>query len=103
MCDRILLINEGRNLLYGRLDDIRHRYAGEEILVRTAEDLPELQGVVSTLALNGSTKLMLGPGQTPQSILQSLIDQDYTLEKFEIAMPSLDEIFIRAVREGENG
>lgn len=103
MCDRILLINEGKNLLYGRLEDIQRRYAGEEILVRTTEELPEFQGVVTSVSLNGSAKLTLGPGQSPQSILQSLIDQDLTLEKFEIAMPSLDEIFIQAVREGENG
>lgn len=102
MCDRILLINEGRNLLYGRLEEIQRRYAGEEILIRTAEGLPEFQGVVSSVSLNGSAKLTLGPEQTPQSILQSLIDQDFTVEKFEIAMPSLDEIFIRAVRAGQD-
>ncbi len=102
MCDRILLINQGRNLLYGPLEEIRRQYAGEEILVRTVEELPTLKGVESTVSVNGSAKLTLGPGQTPQTVLQSLIDHDLTLEKFEIAMPSLDEIFIRAVREGES-
>jgi len=103
MCDRILLINQGRNLLYGRLHEIRRRFAGEEVLVRTAEDLPALNGVESSVSVNGSVKLTLGPDQTPQTILQSLIDHDLTLEKFEIAMPSLSEIFIRAVQEGESG
>jgi len=102
MCDRILLINQGRNLLYGPLDEIRRQYAGEEVLVRTVEELPTLKGVESTVSVNGSAKLTLGPGQTPQTVLQSLIDHDLTLEKFEIAMPSLDEIFIRAVTEGES-
>ncbi len=103
MCDRILLINHGKNLLYGRLEEIRRQYAGEEVLIRTAEELPPLEGVESSVAVNGSAKLTLAPDQTPQGVLQSLIDHDLTLEKFEIAMPSLDEIFIRAVREGEVG
>jgi len=103
MCDRILLINQGRNLLYGRLDEIRRRYAGEEIIVRTTEELPPLDGVATSVSVNGSAKLTLAPDQTPQLVLESLIEKDLTLEKFEIAMPSLDEIFIRAVREGESG
>jgi len=102
MCDRILLINQGRKLLYGRLEEIRRRYAGEEILIRTTEELPALDGVATSISVNGSAKLTLAPDQTPQMILQSLIEKDLTLEKFEIAMPSLDEIFIRAVREGEH-
>ncbi len=102
MCDRILLINQGRNLLYGPLEEIRRQYAGEEILVRTVEKLPILKGVESTVSVNGSAKLTLSPGQTPQTVLKSLVEHDLTLEKFEIAMPSLDEIFIRAVREGES-
>lgn len=100
MCDRILLINQGRNLLYGPLEEIRRQYAGEDVLVRTVEQLPALEGVESSVSVNGSAKLTLAPGQTPQTVLQSLIAHDLTVEKFEIAMPSLDEIFIRAVREG---
>ncbi len=100
MCDRILLINQGKNLLYGPLEEIRRQYAGEEVLVRTVEQLPALEGVESSVSVNGSAKLTLAPGQTPQTVLQSLIAHDLTVEKFEIAMPSLDEIFIRAVREG---
>ncbi|GMR11656.1 MAG: ATP-binding cassette domain-containing protein [Anaerolineae bacterium] len=103
MCDRILLINQGRNLLYGRLDAIRRQYAGEEVLVRTVEDLPILKGVESSVTVNGSARLTLGPGESPQSVLRRLMEYDLTLEKFEIAMPSLAEIFIRAVREGQNG
>ncbi|MFV1858913.1 MAG: ABC transporter ATP-binding protein [Anaerolineales bacterium] len=103
MCDRILLINQGRNLLYGPLDEIRRQYAGEEVLVRTVEDLPVLKGVESSVTVNGSARLTLGPGESPQSVLRRLMEYDLTLEKFEIAMPSLAEIFIRAVKEGENG
>ena len=59
--------------------------------------------MATSVSVNGSAKLTLAPDQTPQMVLESLIEKDLTLEKFEIAMPSLDEIFIRAVREGESG
>ena len=50
---------------------------------------------------NGETRLMLADGTAPQDILQALVSRDITLEKFEIAVPRLDEIFIRVVEEGD--
>jgi ABC-type uncharacterized transport system ATPase subunit len=34
-------------------------------------------------------------------VLQALLAKGVTLEKFEIALPTLDEIFIRVVEEGD--
>jgi len=40
LCDRIILIDEGRDVLYGNLDDIRKQYTGHAVIVSTTEDLP---------------------------------------------------------------
>jgi ABC-2 type transport system ATP-binding protein len=101
LCDRILLIDEGRDLLYGNLDQIRRQYSGHAVLVRLAGDLPGLEGVEQVLPHNSATKLMLAEGTSPQDVLQSLIAEQATVERFEIAVPTLDEIFIRVVEEGD--
>jgi ABC-2 type transport system ATP-binding protein len=101
LCDRILLINRGREVLYGDLHDIRHQYSGHAVLVRADGDLPSLAGVESALAQNGDIKLTLAEGVSPRDILKRLVEHDLSLEKFEIAIPSLDEIFIRVVGKGE--
>jgi ABC-2 type transport system ATP-binding protein len=100
LCDRILLINEGRAVLYGNLDEIRRRFSGHAVLVRAGDELPALPGVESVMPHNGDQKLTLAPGATPQETLKALLARDVVLEKFEIAIPTLDEIFIRVV-EGE--
>jgi len=102
LCDRILLINDGENVLYGNLDEIRQRFSGHAVLVRTAGELPELMGVKEISPHNGAIKLTLMEDTTPQEVLKTLTAQDVILEKFEIAVPSLNEIFIRVVEEGDS-
>lgn len=59
-----------------------------------------LAGVESITHHNHDTKLTLAKGTTPQEVLGALMSQNVTLEKFEIAVPTLDEIFIRVVEGG---
>jgi len=99
LCDRILLINEGRDVLYGDLNEIRRSYAGNAVLIRTPGQVPVINGVEHSLASNGSVKLILEEGTSPQDVLYRLIEKDIVLEKFEVAVPSLDEIFIHVVEE----
>ena len=100
LSDRILLINEGKNVLYGNLDSIRRDYAGHEVLVKTDGDIPSIPFVESMVQHNSATKLTLTEGSTPQDVLGALVSKDVPLEKFEIALPTLDEIFIKVVKEG---
>jgi ABC-2 type transport system ATP-binding protein len=103
LCDRIVLINDGRNVLYGNLDEIRHRYAGDALLVHTAAKLPPLSGVTQVVPHNGDLKLTLSPGTKPQTVLEALVAHHVTLDKFEVATPSLDEIFVRVVVAEQQG
>jgi ABC-2 type transport system ATP-binding protein len=96
LCDRILLIDEGRNVLYGELDQIQRDYSGHAVLVRVVGDLPEMAGVKAVTDHNGALKLTLSANTNPQDILQQLVNRT-VVEHFEIAVPTLDEIFIRTV------
>ena len=100
LCDRILLIDDGRDLLYGNLDEIQRRFSGHAVLVRVVGDLPTMAGVVDVSPQNSAVKLTLAEESTPQDLLRALMAQDLVLEKFEIAIPTLDEIFIRVVEGG---
>ena len=99
LCDRLVLINQGRVVLYGALEEIRRRYEARAVLVRCQNPLPAvIAGAAGRERLNGVTKLILAQGATPQDVLRSLIEQDGIIEQFEIAIPTLDEIFIRVVQ-----
>jgi len=103
LCDRIVLIAQGRNVLYGKLGEIRRRYAGNALLVRAVGELPTLAGVEQISPHNDALRLTLAPGVTPQAVLAQLVAQGVPLEKFEVATPTLDEIFIRTVNAGQAG
>jgi ABC-2 type transport system ATP-binding protein len=103
LCNRIVLIDHGRNVLYGELDDIRRRFAGDALLVQAPTVLPHLDGVRQVSAHNGAVQLSLAPGGSPQDVLAQLVMLRVPVERFEIAVPTLDEIFIRTVSAGTAG
>jgi ABC-2 type transport system ATP-binding protein len=97
LCDRILLIDDGRDMLYGELDAIRRQYSGHAVLVRSVGELPAVPGVKEVTEHNGAIKLSLAEDTTPQDVLHAFVAKDVVLEGFEIAVPTLDEIFIQVV------
>lgn len=99
LCERLLLINHGRVVLYGQIEEVRRQYASRAVLVRSESPLPELVEVERVERHNASLKLHLAPGVTNQEVLQALVARGVNLEHFEVATPTLDEIFIRAVQE----
>jgi ABC-2 type transport system ATP-binding protein len=103
LCDRIALIHEGRNVLYGDLDRIRRRYAGNAVLLQTDDALPALAGVTDVSRQNGDYRLTLAQGTTPQAVLERLVSSGVQVDKFEIAMPTLDEVFVRIVTGAGKG
>ena len=100
LCERILLIDQGRDVLYGKLDEIQQRFSGHAVSVRARGELPAIQGVREILPHNNAVKLLLEDQATPQDVFQALAASGIIVDKFEIAIPSLDEIFIRVVAEG---
>ena len=99
LCNRIVLINQGRNVLYGDLAQIQREHSGHAVRVKLDGELPALAGVQAVTSHNDTLQLTLDQETSPQEILQQLVSQQCVIERFEIALPSLDEIFIRVVGE----
>jgi ABC-2 type transport system ATP-binding protein len=100
LCDRILLIDHGRDVLYGDLEGIRKSYAGHAVVVHAPDELPMVPGVERISSRNGATLLTLAERTRPHEILQALVAHGVMLDRFEVAVPTLDEIFIRVVKGG---
>ncbi len=102
LADRIALISKGQTVLYGGLDEIRRQYASDAVLIRTPQALPTtLPGVREISPHNSSTMLKFAPGSNAQDVLKGLVEKGIFVEQFEIAMPTLDEIFIQVVKDEE--
>lgn len=97
LCDRILMINNGQDVLYGDLNEIKARYRGNAVLLDFEGELGELPGVISKRAHKGYTELVLDGKTTPQQVLAYLMDRGTVINRFEVATPSLNEIFLKEV------
>ena len=99
MCDRILLINEGRRVLYGPLEEIKARYAEHAVLVRCSGPLDSLVGARRIEERERDRLIVLEDDVSPQDILRQLVEREIPVQRFEVATPPLEEIFIRVVEE----
>jgi ABC-2 type transport system ATP-binding protein len=101
LCDRILMIDNGRAVLYGGLEETRAKYRGNSVIVDFEGELGEVPGVAARRAHKGYVELVLEQNATPAQVLERLVNSGISINRFEIATPSLNEIFLRVA--GGNG
>jgi ABC-2 type transport system ATP-binding protein len=101
LCDRIVLINKGCTVLYGDVEQIKRDFAGNAVVVEGQGDFEGLPGVLEARREDGAWHLALTPGVSPQDVFQSIAAREgVKVERFEIAEPSLDDIFVAVVQGG---
>ena len=102
MCGRILLIDHGRRVLYGPLDEIRERFATNAVEVDLKGELDEAPGIRRLIPRNGGYRLLLEEGVEPEQVLRTLVNMpQITVDRFERVRTSLDEIFVQVVQAAE--
>jgi len=97
VCDRILMVNDGRSVLYGALDDIRSEHRGHAVLVKSDAEVPQVPGVAQRRVHKDHTELILEDASTSQQVLEELVKTGIPIDRFEVATPSLNEIFLQVV------
>ena len=100
VCDRALMINRGRMVLYGAVRELRRRHADHAVVVRTEDSLQGIPGVRDTRSVNGEHVLTLEPDATPDGVLAALVQRGASIESFAVATPPLEDIFVKVVSEG---
>jgi ABC-2 type transport system ATP-binding protein len=95
MCDRIFMIHKGRKVLDGTLDQIQASYGEDTIRVRTASGNGALSGLpgVEWVKDQGNYQEVRYQ-RDPQELLHALVEMG-PVYRFEIARPSLHDIFVR--------
>jgi len=96
MCDRILMLNAGTVVLYGRLDEIRQEF-GLSLEVRYEGRLPHLDNVVSISDSGNAAELVVAKETDTRDLLLTLAAQ-VAIRKFEIKQRSMNEIFLEVCR-----
>jgi ABC-2 type transport system ATP-binding protein len=99
LCQSICLINHGRAVLEGDLNQIKARYGRFNVQIKYEGDsrfLHETRLVQSFNDYGNYVEVRLAPGADAQELLR-LASSSARLSRFELMEPSLEEIFIDVV------
>jgi ABC-2 type transport system ATP-binding protein len=106
LCDWIFMIYKGRKVLDGTLREIQEEHGSDVVRVRVAwpngadRRLGDLPGVIGVTDFGNLQQLRLGPGADHQKLLEALMVRG-RVERFEVAPPSLRDIFLQIAGGGE--
>src|SRR5262249_19098216 len=105
MCDFVFMIYQGKKVLDGTLEQIQDAYGSDtvRVLIEGKPGLDDLPGVVKVTDFGRWQELRLERSANPQSLLGRLMERG-SVRHFELARPTLHDIFVRiAGTGGENG
>ena len=95
LCDRVLMVNHGRAVLYGQVAEVKERYRNNSLFIDWDGPHDRVAGVAHWEDRGPYWEAFLADGMVPEGILQELLALGGTLKLFQISSPSLNEVFIK--------
>jgi len=103
LCDRVALIDRGRLMVYGPVDEVRRRYSRPEVRVGTRDRPPDVPAVTEAVQEAPSVwRLTLADGAAPADVLGALVAAGAAIERFEPILAPIEDVFVRVVQEGRS-
>ncbi|MDH7606014.1 MAG: DUF4162 domain-containing protein, partial [Melioribacter sp.] len=106
MCDYVAIIDHGKLVLKGPLDEIKSKYAKRNVSLTYEGDISFLKGhpiVEKVEDFGNTTGIRLKEANQTQELLKLLIEKNVIIKKFDANDISLHEIFIELVgKDDEN-
>ena len=97
ICDHIALINKAQTILEGPIEEIKKKFANNTYEVITTDKVLNENDYFSIISQKETNySLLLKEGKTQQEALQSIIQQTEIIS-FRKEIPSMEEIFIKAI------
>lgn len=101
-CTNILILNKGKTVLQGNLTEIKNTYPANKVLLITKENIEDKIKEASLCILlkkENEYEVKIDNEEQAYNLLNSLVNSNIKIEKFEIKKPSLHDIFIEKVGE----
>ena len=101
ICEEIVLINKGQNVLQGKVKDIKYAYKDNLFRIGFDGSLPAgiLDGLELVQQSDDSVTVKLPDASYSNPLLRRWIDQGIRIHSFQEILPSLNEIFIKRVED----
>lgn len=95
-CDNILIINNGKVVLYGNLKEIKHNYVRDKLLVSSKDSnkiLNDNKVNKNIEVLNDYLLIKLDDCNSKKSVM-SYLTKTYEIDEIKVYEPSLNDIFV---------
>lgn len=95
-CDNILIINNGKVVLYGNLKEIKHNYVRDKLLVSSKDSskiLNDNKVNKNIEILNDYLLIKLDDCNSKKSVM-SYLTKTYEIDEIKVYEPSLNDIFV---------
>lgn len=99
VCEFMVLINQGKNVLEGSVKDVKNQYKENLFKIDFEGELPA-ESLAQTKIItqkNQSITVQLNEGDDSNALLRHLIQKNVHIHSFNEILPTLNEIFIRKV------
>jgi ABC-2 type transport system ATP-binding protein len=103
LCESIAIIDRGKVVVHGSVRDVKRAMGRRVVRLATDGDgngsawLPTLDGVRLIAQREDFAELAVPDGTDPELILRAALERGERVTRFEIADPSLEEVFIEHV------
>jgi ABC-2 type transport system ATP-binding protein len=97
LCDRIFMINHGKQVLYGSLDEIRKSYTTYEVLMDHEAETNELDCIDSITRSAQGQCIHLKEGRSVHDLMSELAREKRSFRRFEEARMPIEDIFVEVV------
>ena len=101
LCDRLIMLKNGKIVLNGSPDEIRNSYEKDLIRVRTDRDLSEIFPAYDLSKDGNLWTIRLEEEKEGREVFDKLVEKLGFIEMFSQEPPSLNEIFARKVEDNE--
>lgn len=101
-CEDITILNRGKAVVSGNLNQIKKSYGRVNLFVKCDEDISDTISTLGIKVVNDTPagiQLKVKDESEAKSLLKRLSDESRTIVRFELREPSLHEIFIESVGE----
>ena len=102
LCERILLIDHGKAVLYGALADIKKQFSPNALEIMPPLAFDGWSQVVRTETHDHKQLIYLSKETTPREFLRMALERGLPIEQFEMASMPLEQIFVQVVTGGNH-
>jgi ABC-2 type transport system ATP-binding protein len=100
ICKDIVLIEQGKNILSGKVTDVKQQFKENLYKVATASPIQQAGKTFDVSQQGSDTSILrIHEGNSPNDVLSEIISTGNVIREFKEVLPSLNDIFIKLINK----